>query len=433
MFTIDNMKEDKKSRRLRSWSESGVTLSVIHDTRRAKKNTDLFPVKFCITFKRKRVYYPSMYLTKNEWDKLTAGKTIKMKTLKAANNHINEEFDRIKRIISDISEREGFTFVAVNTRLSQGTKTSLLDAFNQRVKLLTENGKIGTADWYKYTSKSISTFSSSEDPKLSDISPGWLDRYEKHLLKNNKSSTTIAMYMRALRAILNEALRKQVIIQSQYPFGKNKYEIKEGSGGKTALSLLQISELLKYPILSVSGNRYRDLWFFSYLCNGINMNDLFRLKYKNLINGEIRFLRRKTLNTNHKKKEIIATILPEMNQIINKWGNTDQKKGNYIFPLLNDTMTPTEEKRVISNITRSINQQMHKIGKALGYGAISTYTARHSFATILKRSGSSIEYISESLGHRNLNTTENYLAYFESEQRAKNAQNLILKNDEAVK
>jgi site-specific recombinase XerD len=51
--------------------------------------------------------------------------------------------------------------------------------------------------------------------------------------------------------------------------------------------------------------------------------------------------------------------------------------------------------------------------------------ARHSYATIMKRSGASIAYIAESLGHRNLKTTEIYLEYFEAEQRTRNAQNLI--------
>ena len=65
---------------------------------------------------------------------------------------------------------------------------------------------------------------------------------------------------------------------------------------------------------------------------------------------------------------------------------------------------------------------MHAIGQALGFRIISTYTARHSFATVLKRAGANIAYISESLGHQDLRTTENYLARFEREERIKNAE-----------
>ena len=59
---------------------------------------------------------------------------------------------------------------------------------------------------------------------------------------------------------------------------------------------------------------------------------------------------------------------------------------------------------------------------------VTTYSARHSFATVLKRSGTNISYISESLGHSNLAITENYLASFERDERMKNAQ-LLTKFD----
>ena len=68
---------------------------------------------------------------------------------------------------------------------------------------------------------------------------------------------------------------------------------------------------------------------------------------------------------------------------------------------------------------------MADVAEALGINHISTYTARHSFATVLKRAGANIAYISESLGHKDLKTTENYLASFEKEERQKNAELLI--------
>lgn len=64
---------------------------------------------------------------------------------------------------------------------------------------------------------------------------------------------------------------------------------------------------------------------------------------------------------------------------------------------------------------------MQRIGKALGIDNITTYTARHSYATISKRKGVSIAYISESMGHCDLKTTEAYLASFEDAEYQKNA------------
>jgi site-specific recombinase XerD len=80
-----------------------------------------------------------------------------------------------------------------------------------------------------------------------------------------------------------------------------------------------------------------------------------------------------------------------------------------------------EKKLTVQYLTKHCNKRLKRIGEAVGIEGISTYTARHSFATVLKRSGANIAYISESLGHSNLKTTENYLASFEKEERIKNA------------
>lgn len=71
---------------------------------------------------------------------------------------------------------------------------------------------------------------------------------------------------------------------------------------------------------------------------------------------------------------------------------------------------------------------MGRIAEAVGLPLVTTYSARHSFATVLKRSGTNISYISESLGHSNLAITENYLASFERDERMRNAQ-LLTKFD----
>ena len=148
---------------------------------------------------------------------------------------------------------------------------------------------------------------------------------------------------------------------------------------------------------------------------------MLKLKYANIDGDEIHFYRSKTLHTSKEKKEIEALLTPEMKQIIERWGNPDRNPTNYVFPFLTGNETPLEQKNRVKDITRRINKHMKKIGNSLGIAGISTYTARHSFASVLKRSGANIAYISESLGHSDLKTTENYLASFEKEERIKNA------------
>ena len=103
----------------------------------------------------------------------------------------------------------------------------------------------------------------------------------------------------------------------------------------------------------------------------------------------------------------------------------DRTPDSFIFPVLSGTETALEQKHKTQYLTRAINRRMATIGKALGVEHISTYTARHTFATVLKRSGANITYISEALGHQDLKTTENYLASFEREEREKAAELLV--------
>lgn len=111
---------------------------------------------------------------------------------------------------------------------------------------------------------------------------------------------------------------------------------------------------------------------------------------------------------------------PELKCIIEKWGNKPQPD-NFIFPYLTGKEDAEKRKKITQDLTKRINKRMKLIGNHLGIGNITTYTARHTFATVLKRENINIAFICESLGHQDLKTTESYLASFEKEERQKNA------------
>ena len=297
---------------------------------------------------------------------------------------------------------------------------SLKMAIESKINQLREDAKIGSADVYASLFRSLKIFA-PKDVRYEDVSPMWLKRFEESMRKSGKSQTTIAMNMRSLRSIINDAKRAGLIKDALYPFGRGKYEIQEGEGRKLALTLEQIGQVARYDDGTDTTAKYRDYWLFLYLCNGINVADFVKLKYDNIVNGEIYFVRQKTEHRTRTRKEICVPISSPMQEIIDRWGNPPEK-GNYIFPILKGDESELERNNKTKYFTRSINRRMQSISKALGISHISTYTARHSFATVLKRSGTSIAYISESLGHQNIKTTENYLASFEREERAKNAE-----------
>lgn len=402
-----------------NYSINGITVASILDTRRETAKGK-YPIKIRVTARRERKYYSTgKTITEDEWKFLPTSKSKKSIELK---NDIQSSHSKVKDVVQSLESEGRFSFAALNTNLGKCVSDSLNSAFQAKIKSLETEGRAGTQIYYGCASVSIEKFGGS-NIQFTDINVDWLTRYEKSMLKDNKSYTTIGMYLRALRTLLNDAKRAGVIKEYQYPFGKDedKYTIPTGSGRKLALNLQQIKTIISYDDGNPTTEMYRDLWFFSYLCNGINFKDLMQLKYSNIQNGEICYLRAKTIRTTNIKKEIRAIITPEMLGIIKRWGNKDKKPNHFIFPFLNGDETPMEVQIKTRDLIHRTNKRLKNIGDSLKIDKLRTYSARHSFATVLKRSGANISFISESLGHADLKTTENYLASFEQDERIKNA------------
>ncbi len=398
-----------------SYSKDGITIASILDKRKENKN-EKFPVKIRVTFKRIRKYYSTgKDLTIEEWNILPS---VKSKNLKEIRESIENSFSLVKSNVEVLAEKGGFSFDSLNLRLSKTTSDSINIAFKIKIENLRKDERIGSMQICKNVINNIEKFAGSKI-SFESISVDWLKRFEKHLLID-KGHTTIGIHMREIRTLMNEAKKAGIIKETQYPFGKDKYEIQTGEGNKKALTISQIGKIVNFSDGNETNEKYRDIWFFIYLCNGINVADLVKLKFKNIHDGEICFVRQKTERTTKTRKEIRAIVSEDMKRIIKRWGNKPQPE-NYIFPFITGKEDAEKRKSITKDVTKRINTRMKLIGKHLEIGEITSYTARHSFATVLKRSGANIAFISESLGHNDLKTTESYLASFEKEERQKNA------------
>jgi len=400
-----------------TYSHNGITIVSMLDTRHATKD-EKFPVKIRVTFNRGRKYYSTgKYLSLKDWEKLPL---TKIRSFSEVKSDIQNSFEKVKGIVQTLEETNNFSFELLNRDLGKSLNDTINTAFKAKISNLESEGRSGTQLYYNAALVSIEKFAGA-NILFSDVTIDWLNRYEKYMLKEGRGYTTIGMYLRAIRTILNEAIRSGIIKANQYPFGRDKKEIQTGSGRKLALTLAQIKSIVDFSDGNTTTDRYRDLWFFSYLCNGINFTDIVHLKYGNIQNNEISYLREKTKRTSKVKKDIQAVLTTEMKTIIKRWGNKNKASDQFIFPYLTGNETPMEAKVKSLELIRRTNKRLKEIGKSLNIYHLSTYSARHSFATVLKRSGANIAYISESLGHADQKTTENYLASFEQEERIKNA------------
>lgn len=399
-----------------NYSKDGITVAPCIDTSHPKKD-GRFPVKIRVTYKRTRQYYPTgKAFLPEEWESML---TSKARNMVSVRKDIENSYNVVRNTVEELANLGTFSFDSLNKRLKSGDML-LNSAFSAKIAELKAQDRIGSMLVYRVVLQGIERFAGTHIP-MDAVTVEWVRRYEKFLLKEQKSTTTIGIHMRHLRAVLNDACRNGIIKEAQYPFGRGRYEIQAGEGRKMALTLEQIGRIVGYDDGSETTARYRDYWLFLYLCNGINVADFVKLRYRDIVDGEICFVRQKTERTTKTRKEIRAVITERMQAIIDRWGNR-KAADNFIFPILDGTEDAAQRHAKTIATAGSINVRMRTIGQALGIGNISTYTARHSFATVLKRAGANIAYISESLGHQDLKTTENYLASFEREERQRNAE-----------
>ena len=377
-----------------NYSKDGATVAAMFDSAHPKKSGKC-SVKIRVTYNRVRHYYPTgKDLMPAEWDALP---TTKARALVAVRKDIESSYQIVRTAVEDLLMRGIFSLENLNNRLKRANGDTLNIAFEGKIAEMKAQERIGNMMAYRVVMKGIERFAGSRVP-LSSVSVDWIRRYEKFLLNEGKSRTTVGIHMRHIRAILNDMKRCGKISEVQYPFGRGKYEIQAGEGRKLALTLEQIGQIANYEDGTEATAKYRDI-----------------------VNGEICFVRQKTERTTKIRKEIRVVVTERMQAIINRWGNPS-RPDSFIFPILDGQEDAMRRKCKTMYFTRAINKRMKEVGEQLGIGNISTYTARHSFATVLKRAGANIAYISESLGHQDLKTTENYLASFEREERQKNAE-----------
>jgi site-specific recombinase XerD len=406
--------------------KKNYAISLFLDTRRQKKQNKLYPVKlrvFCSQIKKAK-----LYSTKFEFENEKIFNSV-WKTEKPRKIHedLRLEMQAVINAANDAArEIENFSFEAFERILRLDVKEKdVFYYYDQQVFLYKRNQQISTANNYKLSAKSLKAFCRKNVLRFTEITPQWLKDYESFMLAEGKSSTTIGIYLRPLRAIFNTAIEEKTITSNVYPFGRRKYTIPAPKATKKALTKDQLKALFEATPQTPEQEKAKAFWFFSYSCNGLNFADIARLKYKNLSAETLSFQRQKTKNTNRTQAPINVFITDFAKQVIEQYGSKPESPESFIFEILKPKSTPEQQHRQIQNFVRFVNQHFKKFADNLNIPNVSTYTARHTFATNSIRQGATMEFVSEALGHSSLKTTKGYFAGFESETRKQFAEKLM--------
>lgn len=391
--------------------KSHITSSLYLDCRRAKKNGN-FPLKIQLFNSKtgKQKYFPTNYeFTSDEY------KEIQLKKSKEDKKWILKLNTLLVKVNEAIEATNPFSFEEFEKKLyDKHTKDDLLiTLFNNKIEELINNDKIGTADIYKNSLRSIELFLEHKKTtivslSISQIDSNWVQEYDNYMKKvRGNSISTAGMYLRNLRAIYNIAIKNKTVDLNSYPFGKNNFQIKSQTKSKFVLFKVDIALLKNTVPENKSQEIAKDFWLLSYYCCGINLNDLAFLQKRNLTSDAMKFFRNKTKDSKNSDKEIVIPLRKEMLDIIDKYRNDSTY---YLFNIIDEKDSAERKKRKIRQFNDVINNNLKKLCVGLFEETPTLYTARHSYSSNMIIAGAQPIYIMQQLGHSDLKTTINYIA-----------------------
>lgn len=360
----------------------------------------------------------------SEWDKLHAkvllppkGGENRYAYLATVKARITKDTARLEKLISRLERiREHYTAEdVVKLYFTPSENGDFISFSGELIRQLRQIGKTRTAEQYTTVMNSFRRFLGENDVFLDDMDSSMMIRYENFLKERGICPNSSSYYMRGLRAIYNRAVEKELTVQRN-PF-KNVYA-GIGKTMKRAVPLKIIRQIRELDLaLSPATDFARDIFMFSFYTRGMSFIDMTFLKKKDLKNGVLSYRRRKT------NQQLFIKWEKPMQEIIDKYDTT---KTPYLLPIIKDINM--DERRQYKNTVHLVNNKLKKLGEQLALPIpLTSYVARHAWASIAKSKNIPISTISEAMGHHSERTTRIYLASLDTSVVDK-ANSLILKS-----
>jgi site-specific recombinase XerD len=371
------------------------------------------PIVLRITSGTYRKYiFSGYYCSKEEWDAETETVTTNYSTKSPSRTLINSYLLRYKSKAQEIHDqfiKDGMPaytpqqFINAFGKRERG-RVTVFQAFSERIKELSDEGRMGYCGTFKGVLSSFKTFRTGKDLFLSDMTPKVLEQWIAYLKKRGVGDNTINCYLRTTRTIFLYAIKNEWVRSEFYPFREIKVSEFSTETSPRALNESDLEALLKletYPDLQFA----KDIFVFSFFGRGISFIDLANLTHKNLQDGNIFYERKKLAK---KPVRIIFPVRKEIEEILKKYDNPER---GYLLPILDENKHITQQQKLdrIHKVRGQVNRDLKIIGKQLGIENLTSYIARHTYATYMFRRGMPLIMVKESLQHKSMKTTEIYL------------------------
>ena len=285
------------------------------------------------------------------------------------------------------------------------------------IGMLKREGKFPAMHVYACTLRSYEKFCAEErHPKNTTASlsmqeiftPERLKEYEDWLAGQQSSPNTISTYMRTLQAVYNRWMSPG--IEGYNPVLFKDVYTKVESRTKRALTAEQMEQLRNtdFSVLTLRQQQVLTYFLLMFMLRGMPFIDLAHLRKSDLRNRRITYRRHKT------GKLMVVDVPPDAMRLLQKY--RDKTDSEYLFPLLHGGLFMEEHHHRYQETLRHFNRELARLMKQLLPGvSVSSYTARHTWATLAYHSGVPVGLISQSLGHSSIRVTMTSLKPFDAE------------------
>lgn len=397
--------------------------AIIRLDKRRPYKSGRYPLKLFVTVKRQRKDYTLKFgFTEGEWEKIQSP-NLKERILVEKKKEVDKIRGEALKCIKQLGDN--FTFDLFEA-LMFGTPTKVgrdkrdvFAEFELKEKELREDMQFGSADIYNVVAVALKKYRNKLE--FSQITVPFLKGWEKHLVDAGNTKSSVGIRMRHLRHIVKRGVKNGALAESSYPFGREedeKYQIPTSQNVKKAVDGDVMAKIIAYRPDQPLVAQARAVWLFIFYCNGMNLADVVNLRYADIEDNFLTFYRQKTIRTRKEQVPVRLHIPEPARQIIEDWGVKPVSPKAYIFGFLDDSMSPEEKHNRRKYVLNQINKRLKRMMKQIGVSTdITTYVARHTWATTLLRNDVSVGYISKGMGHASMLTTEKYLADFTDDQK----------------
>lgn len=391
-----------------------VYYKMILDERRSKPD-NIYPVIVRVIHNRRNTSIATgVRVQKDYWDEQTSQLMRSHPNYSVLSSTLLEAFLKVQKAIHQLEESNDFSFDALKERLAEQVKPSKVItkvSFNDFAKKLVQDlisiNKSGNAIVYRTASNRLIAYAGNRSLKFRDIDYNLLEGFKHALLKDGVKANTVHNYFRTIRAIYNRAIKAKLIDRSFYPFYDVKLKLE-----RTAKRAVLVDHIKTLHHLDLKFNtRYwhaRNYFILSFSLIGMSFTDMAYLTQKNIVKGRLIYNRRKT----HKTYDIKLTAIA--GKILKLYQGRNSK---YLLPILPPSVVEDsmEAKKIIAQWIKTTNKWLERLANDCKIeDTITTYVARHTWATTAKRLGYSNELIAEAMGHEYGNRITNiYLDSFD--------------------